>query len=291
MRSILNAAAAAIALALPSLGLSAAYAQERFTTTVTGPEDAPVVILIPGLASSREVWTATAAALDDTHRVHVLNVRGFAGEPAGANADGPVLQPLIDEIAAYATALNKPALIGHSIGGLISLEAAAARPGEIGRVMVVDALPFYSLLFNPAATVAMSRPYAEMNRTQLLAMTDEQFAATQTQTMTIMTKTEAARPTLIDWSLTSDRRVVAQTMYEVTLDDARPRLSAITAPVTVLYAYDPAMGRPAAMVDQMYSAPYAGLAGVNLKRVDGSFHFIMLAQPETFAEEAAAFLR
>src|SRR5690606_796236 len=123
------------------------------------------------------VWDATVEQLNATYRVHVLHVRGFAGEPAGANAEGPVLQPLIDEIAAYAAALEKPSLIGHSVGGLISLEAAAARPDEIGRVMVVDALPFYSLLFNPAATVEMSAPYAEMNRTQMLAMTDAQFAA------------------------------------------------------------------------------------------------------------------
>lgn len=289
MRSILSAAIAAIALALPAFGQSA-LAQERFTATLSGPETAPVVILIPGLASSRDVWIDTAAALSATHRVHVLNVRGFAGEAAGPNADGAVLQPLIDEIGAYAAALDKPALIGHSIGGLISLEIAAARPDEVGRVMVVDALPFYSLLFNPAATAEMSAPYAEMNRTQLLAMTDEQFAATQVQTMGIMTKTEAARGTLLNWSLQSERRVVAQAMYEVTLDDARPRLPAITAPVTVLYAWDPTMGRPAVMVDQMYAAPYAGLANVSLKRIDGSYHFIMLDQPEAFAAEVANFL-
>ncbi len=152
MNTIFNAAIAAIALALPMLA-PAADAQERFTATVSGPENAPAVILIPGLASSRDVWSATVHQLDETHRVHVLNIRGFAGEPAGANAQGPVLQPLIDEIAAYAADLDRPALIGHSIGGLISLEVAAARPDEIGRVMVIDALPFYSLLFNPAATV------------------------------------------------------------------------------------------------------------------------------------------
>lgn len=291
MNPIINAAIAAIALALPAISLPIAHAQERFTATVSGPEDAPVVILIPGLASSRDVWAATVDQLDETHRVHVLNVRGFAGEPAGANAEGPVLQPLIDEIAAYAAALDKPALIGHSIGGLISLEVAAARPDDIGRVMVVDALPFYSLIFNPAATVELSAPYAEMNRTQLLAMSDEQFSAMQAQTMAIMAKKIAARPTLLDWSLTSDRRVVAQAMYEVTLADARPRLSAITSPVTVLYAWDADMNRPAAMVDEMYATPYAGLAAANLIRVDGSFHFIMIDQPEVFAEEVANFLR
>ncbi len=290
MRPIINAAIAAIALALPAF-TPPADAQERFTATLSGPENGPAVILIPGLASSRDVWIETAAQLADTHRVHVLNIRGFAGEPAGANAEGPVLQPLVAEIAAYAAALDKPALVGHSIGGLISLEVAAAQPDRIGRVMVVDALPFYSLLFNPAATVGMSTPYAEMNRTQLLAMTDEQFAAAQTQAVAIMSKKISARATLLDWSLRSDRRVVAQAMYEVTLNDARPRLPVIAAPVTVLYAWDADMGRPAAEVDRMYAAPYAGLPAASLKRIDGSYHFIMLDQPETFAAEVATFLK
>jgi len=125
MHRIINAAIAAIALALPALSLSAT-AQERFTATVTGPTDAPAVILIPGLTSPASVWDKTIAQLSATHRVHALQVRGFAGEPAGPNAEGPVLQPLIAEIAAYAEALDQPAIIGHSVGGLIGVEVAAA---------------------------------------------------------------------------------------------------------------------------------------------------------------------
>ena len=101
---------------------------------------------------------------------------------------------------------------------------------------------------------------------------------------------KTARPTLLDWSMTSDRRVVAQVMSEVMITDARPRLPAITAPVTVLYAYDPAMGRPAEAVDQLYAGAYAGLSAANLKRIDESFHFIQIDQPEAFATEVSAFL-
>jgi pimeloyl-ACP methyl ester carboxylesterase len=289
MHRFINAAIAAIALALPALSLSAA-AQERFTASVTGPEDAPAVILIPGLTSPASVWDKTIAQLSATHRVHALQVRGFVGEPAAANAEGAVLQPLIAEIAAYAEALDQPAIVGHSVGGLIGIEVAAAKPDQIGRVLVVDALSFYTLIFVPDATSETAAPYATMARTQMLGMTENQFRETQAQTMGIMTKTEAARPTLLDWSLTSDRRVVAQVMSEVMVTDARPRLSAITAPVTVLYAYDPAMGRPAEAVDQMYASAYAGLTAGNLKRIDASYHFIQIDQPEAFATEVNAFL-
>jgi pimeloyl-ACP methyl ester carboxylesterase len=57
--------------------------------------------------------------------------------------------------------IEKPAIVGHSLGGLLALMIAAKAPDAVGKVMVVDALPFYALLFNPAATVEMTKPFAE----------------------------------------------------------------------------------------------------------------------------------
>lgn len=289
MKPLISAAIAAIALALPALS-QPAVAQERFTATVTGAENAPAVILIPGLASSGAVWDDTVKQLADTHSVHVLQVRGFAGEAAGVNAEGPILQPLIDEIASYAARLNKPALIGHSIGGLISLEVAAKTPDAVGRVMAVDALPFYSLLFNPAATVDLAKPFAEMNRSRILGVTDAEFAAAQSQTIAAMAIDANTHATLYDWTVASDRRVVAQVMYEVMIEDARPLIPAITAPVTVLYAWDASMNQPTTMADGIFKGAYAGQPAAQLKRIDGSYHFIMIDQPELFAAEVARFL-
>ncbi len=283
IRRLTAAAIAAIALALP------AFAQERFTTTVSGK--GRDVILIPGLASSGAVWDATVKQLSPTHRVHVVQVKGFAGEPAGPNAEGPVLAPLIDDVAAYAAKLEKPAIIGHSIGGLIALEVSAKQPTKIDRILVVDALSFYSLLFGPQATPAMAKPQAEMMRAQTIAMPDAQFAAGQDQTMAMMVKTESARAAPKDWSLKSDRKVIAQAMYDAMLEDARPLLPAIKAKTTVVYAYDPAMNRPASMVDGMYASAYAGLKDAKLVRIDGGFHFIQLDQPERFAKEVEMFLK
>ena len=45
------------------------------------------------------------------------------------------------------------------------------------------------------------------------------------------------------------------------------------------------------MVDSMYSGAYRGLAEVILKRVDESYHFIMLDQPDVFLREVGTFLR
>ena len=47
-------------------------ADERISVKVEGT--GPDVILIPGLASSREVWRATADRLKATHRVHLVQL-------------------------------------------------------------------------------------------------------------------------------------------------------------------------------------------------------------------------
>ena len=81
------------------------------------------VILIPGLASSREVWRATADRLKATHRVHLVQLAGFAGEP-WTHGDGAFVQPAVDELARYAATLNRPAVIGHSMGGMTGVMLA-----------------------------------------------------------------------------------------------------------------------------------------------------------------------
>lgn len=272
------AVAAAPALAEPT----------RFSVTVTG--EGADVILVPGLGSSADVWTQTVEQLAPAHRVHLVQVSGFAGAEAGGNADGPVLPGLVEELAAYAETLDKPAIIGHSMGGLAAVELAAAHPDAVSRVMVVDSLPFYGLMFSAQATVAAIAPQAAGLRDQLLAMDKATYDRGQDQSLNIMAKSPEALAKVKAWSVASDKSVVARALYDVMTTDARPRLSAITKPVTVVYAYDPQMGRTGAAVTAMYIDAYAGVEKSELKRIDGGYHFIMLDQPAAFAEAVTAFL-
>ena len=58
------------------------FTPSRFTVEVRG--QGPDVIFIPGLGSSRDVWTAQADALSATHRSHLVQINGFAGQQVGA---------------------------------------------------------------------------------------------------------------------------------------------------------------------------------------------------------------
>lgn len=292
-RRLTNAVIAVTVLALPALmpanAQSTPTTPARFSVTVTGK--GPDVILIPGLASSGATYDATVKQLSATHRVHVVQVAGFAGAPSGLNAgDAPMLPGLVTEVGAYAAKLNKPAIIGHSLGGLVALEVAAAQPG-VSRVMVVDALPFYGLLGGPQMTVEMFKPQAAMMRQQILKQTEAQAAAGRARTAAGMTRSEAGRAAVAQWSAASDTAVVAKAMYEDLTEDARPLLPSIKAKTTVLYAYDTSSPYPQRNFDDMYKLAYASLPGVKLKRIDNSLHFIMYDQPDVFAKEVEAFLK
>ena len=78
------------------------------------------MILIPGLASSGETWDTTVARYRARFACHVLTVAGFAGVPP---IDGPLLPAVHRDLAEYIRAqkLDRPIIVGHSLGGTIAL--------------------------------------------------------------------------------------------------------------------------------------------------------------------------
>lgn len=269
---------------------SAAFASDRLSVEVTG--SGPDVILIPGLASSREVWRSLATRLAATHRVHLVQLAGFAGEP-WSHGDGPFVAPEVEEIARYIAeaGLERPAVIGHSMGGLSGLLLAQSHPEAVGRLMIVDALPFYSAMFGPAVTPEAARPFAAQASAMILSADAEAFRAQQVQTAASLARDPVAREQIVDWSMASDRHAFAAAMTDVMTTDARPGLAAMTIPVTALYATDADGGPPPAMAQGLWEREYAALPGIQLIRVDGSRHFIMADQPERFGALVDEFLR
>ncbi len=189
---LLTASAASPASAEP------AGAAGRFSVVVEG--SGPDVVMIPGLVSSRGVWDDAVRVLGGRYRIHRLQIAGFAGEPAGSSAEGPLLEAIVDQLAAYVRGnrLVRPAFVGHSMGGLIALMLAERSPELIGKVMIVDSLPFYAMLFGPQMTAAAVEPQAARMRDAIAAMDDAAFRAEQQRSTASLVRTEAARPALIE---------------------------------------------------------------------------------------------
>lgn len=275
----------------------AAFTSDRLSVVVDGPEGAPDLVLIPGLSSSPAVWQGTVDHLNGRYRVHRIHVAGFAGAAAQANAQGdtpqPVGAPVAEEIARYIREqhLNRPAVVGHSMGGTMGMMLAARHPDLVGRLMVVDMIPFMGAMFGaPGATAESVTPVADQIWTAQSTSPREAYIAQATPAINGMINTESRREEALQDMRGSDQKVSAAAFRELVTTDLRPELAKITAPTEVLYVKFNDARMTDAITDAIYQTSFATLPGARLKRIDDSAHFIMFDQPEAFYGELNAFL-
>ena len=260
--------------------------RDRITVEVVGT--GPDLVFIPGLSSSRETWRATAARLRGRYRLHLVQVNGFAGEPAGANATGEVLVPTAEAVDAYLTEakLAPATVIGHSLGGTMILYLADHHPEHLRRAFVVDALPFFGVVFmGPQATLAQLAPIANSIRTG-----PPQPPAAIAQQINAMVSGETDRARVIGWGQASDRSVVQRALADDLSLDLRPDLAKIATPITLIYPDNVPNGMPAGAADGSYKASFAGAPHVTFVRVDNARHFVMYDQPAAFDAALDGFL-
>jgi pimeloyl-ACP methyl ester carboxylesterase len=260
-------------LALAFAGASAAaqpFQPTRFSVELVGR--GPDVILIPGLTSGREVWRAMENALPG-YRYHLIQVSGFAGEPARGNRAGPVVAPLADEIARYIAdrRLVRPAIIGHSMGGTLAMMVAARHPDLVGKLMVVDMYPQPAGLFGGTAQSVspLANIIASPGGRRLFANLMGAFSPPEIATR-------------------SDPDVVGRAVHDLALTDLTAELPRIRVPFTVAYAVPDPQARAA--IDRSFQRAYASAPRARLVRIEGSGHMVMLDQPAQLRAAVASFL-
>lgn len=297
LKSVLGLAAALV-LAAPAATAdpnklfpdSKVVVRDRFSDEIVGK--GPDLVFIPGLASSRATWKATAERLRGKYRPHLVQVAGFSGEPARGNAEGEVLVPTAEAIDAYLVEqkLSPATAIGHSLGGTTLLYLAQMHPEHLKKVMVVDALPFLGAMQSSAATPDSVRPAAERMRDAMTKAAGSVTAVQLEPQMARMSTDPATRRVIAEWGAASDRTVVARFLYEDMLLDLRPGLAAMKTPILLVFPDAVPVGMPAGMADSLYRGLYADAKAVTPKMVADSAHFVMFDQSEVFAKELDAFL-
>ncbi|NUR69872.1 MAG: alpha/beta fold hydrolase [Hamadaea sp.] len=110
-----------------------------------GPSDGPAVVYVHGLGGSHLNWTRLAPLLADQVRGRALDLAGFGltephGRRTSVGANAELLVRYVDEV------VGEPAvLVGNSMGGMVSILAAAAAPTKVrGLVLVDPTLPLAS---------------------------------------------------------------------------------------------------------------------------------------------------
>jgi pimeloyl-ACP methyl ester carboxylesterase len=94
--------------------------------------EGPPLVLLHGANLSAEVWSYQLRDLSATYRVIALDLRGHGRSSAGE--DDVTISAMATDVAEVmgALGLERAVLVGHSMGGMVSLRLARAHPELLG---------------------------------------------------------------------------------------------------------------------------------------------------------------
>ena len=265
-------------IALSLLMSFSVLAQNEFQVTKKG--NGPPIILLPGFTCTAAVWENIEAGLTPNHELHLFTFAGFGDTPPIAF---PWLPKIKEAIVKYVAdnKLEKPIIIGHSLGGTLALWLAADHPDVFSKVIVVDGLPAMGALMIPDYDSGKIGYESDYNK-QLLQMDADSFKTMAAQMANAMTLNKDKVPQLIEWSLQSDRETYVYGYTDLLKLDLRSKLSQITIPVTILAATHP-FGKE--MVASTYTTQFKALKNYDIYYAENAAHFIMYDQPEWFQQK------
>jgi pimeloyl-ACP methyl ester carboxylesterase len=213
------------------------------------------------------------------YRTYALDFWGF-GE-SGKKRETYAVQDfvsLVDQFMEQLGIVNAP-LVGHSMGGTVSLSVAIKYPQRASKVVVVGspivgsslALPLKWAGYRPIAFMLFNMMGAfrlAMRMASPIICRDERFAD--------MMDRDLSRTTLESFllSIASLRRT-----------DLRPLLGQITVPAMGIYGDRDVIVHP-----RQWEPMKKGISHAHIERFSSAGHFPMLEEPQNFAERLKAFL-
>jgi pimeloyl-ACP methyl ester carboxylesterase len=125
----------AAAATVPSSGPDRAAG---LAVSLAGDESAPPLVLLHGLAERRQVFDRLVPLLVPAVRTVAIDLPGFGGSPPlpGGGFDLGVVCERV-EAAIAELGLVRPAMLGHSLGGGVSVRYAAERPGLLRALTLI----------------------------------------------------------------------------------------------------------------------------------------------------------
>jgi N-formylmaleamate deformylase len=241
-----------------------------------GDGGAPIVI-VPGITSPAATWEFISTDLAREHRVITLDLRGrgLSDKPA----DGFALSDYARDVAAVieALGLERPALVGHSMGARIAAATAVLHPGVTGPLVLADPpltgpgrdpYPMSLEAFMAQLKSAHSDTAVEELRGHFPTLTDEQLAVRA------------------EWLPTCEENAVRESWLNFHREDFFPYLRELKPPVLLMYgAQSPVV--PEAALPELRAA---AAAGVEIVPIAGAGHMIPWDNPTDFIAETRRFL-
>lgn len=237
------------------------------------------VILLHGWLGSWGLWQETMGFLGRYYRTYALDFWGF-GE-SGKKRETYAVQDFVSLVNQFMEQLGiiRAPLVGHSMGGTVSLSVAIRFPERVSKVVVVGSPIVGSSLAFPLKLAGM-RPISflifnmmtpfrlGLRAASPLICRDERFAD--------MLDRDISRTTLESFllSIASLRRT-----------DLRPMLDQIKIPAMGIYGDRDNIVHP-----KQWQPMQKGIPQTQIERFPQAGHFPMLEEPLEFSERLKAFL-
>lgn len=267
------------------------YAQKIMSTEVIG--QGQPMILIHGMSCSADVWTEVVNRYKSEYEIHLVTLKGF-GNKEEVEVDH-YLQTVRDELIAYTKEkkLKNTILMGHSMGGFLSLWAAAEAPDLFAKVISVDGIPYFPVLQMPGITAESAKEMVKNMQAGMANLDEETYKQSQNMIIASMIATESKRAPVVEMGINCNRAMVNQAYGEMFTTDIRPEMSKIKVPVLTLGAWAgyKLYGATKASTIKNYESQLKDIPNSTLKVADEAFHFIFYDEPEWFFEQVDTFIK
>jgi pimeloyl-ACP methyl ester carboxylesterase len=250
------------------------------------------LILIPGLAGGAWVWSDTIAKFSPSYTVYVITLPGFDG--TAASDEKPLFATCARDFWAMLPArkIEKPVIIGHSLGGTLAIALGEEHAERLGGVIAVDGLPVFPMAASATAEqreamgTRMAEMYGSLSKEAVFTAQKEFMSKVGTR------KAELVEPAARRQAR-SEPAAIGAWMREALTSDLRPNLGKVTVPLLEIMPFDDAEAKAGQTQERklaFYKSLLAGAPKASVVAVAPARHFVMLDQPEAFCKAVEAFL-
>jgi len=250
------------------------------------------LIFIPGLTCGPWEWSGEIARLAPHYTIYALTLPGFDGRPS---VDAPLFPRVTADIWTLIEQkhIDRPIVIGHSLGGTTGFMLATQHPERLGGVIALDGLPIYptDVFSTPDKIAAM----ADAAAAKMAAIPQARFAAYEKSgSIPYLVTAPADVDAIATLAGTSDPKAAAQWFKEDVELDLRPQLAKATVPIVLLAPYDGALEGTylptAAAKRSFYAEIVKNAPNASVVVIPNARHFAMYDQPKAVSDAIDAFL-